>query len=113
MPIGGSGDASDLVLAEVLINRGWHSIIEGQVWEWHGAGTAAGAFAHGACVLVDDSRPGYVVEGPSQHDEPTGILRYRSRRELLDRLGMIESWTLPVTAADLDAEHAEAVLDVL
>ena len=110
MPIGGSGDVSDLVLAEVLINRGWQSIIDGQVWEWQGAGTAAGVFARGACVLVDDSRPGYVVEGPSHRDEPTEILRYRSRRELLDRLRMIENWTLPLTATDLDAEHAEAAL---
>ncbi|GAB3748832.1 hypothetical protein [Microlunatus parietis] len=109
MPIGGAGDdAGDLVLAEVLIHRGWSSIIDGQVWEWRGSRPAAGAFAPGACVLVDDDLGGYVVEGPSQRDEPTDILRYRSRRDLLTRLRVIENWTLPLTAGEVDAEHAEA-----
>jgi hypothetical protein len=104
---------TDSVLGTILLSRGWRPIDDDRAWEWphRGRGTERRLFAPGACVLVDETSGAYVVEGPAEHDRPTTALRYRTRRELLDRLDRIEAWTFPQTAAELDADHADAVVD--
>jgi len=106
-------EVSDLVLAEVLIDRGWRTIIDGQAWEWpdpatdrpatDGSATDDPALAHGACILVDDQLRGYLVEGPTVRDEPGTWLCYRTRRELLQQLPALERWTLAAAATGPDA----------
>ncbi|WP_152365574.1 hypothetical protein [Microlunatus speluncae] len=102
---------TDSVLGAILLSRGWRSIDDHRAWEWchRGRRPDPRLFATGACVLVDHAAGGYVVEGPLQFDRPTDALRYRSRHELLDRLELIEAWTFPRTAAELDADHADSV----
>ncbi len=102
---------TDSVLGTILLSRGWQSIDDDRAWEWQHRGLPAEPklFATGACVLVDDAAGDYVVEGPLEFDRPTGALHYRSRCELLDRLELIEGWTFPRTAAEIDADHADAL----
>ncbi len=102
---------TDSVLGTILLSRGWRPIDDDRAWEWHhhGPRPERRLFAQGACVLVDEASGDYVVEGPSEYDQPTAALHYRSRRELLDRLDRIEAWTFPQTAIELDADHADAV----
>lgn len=99
---------TDSVLGLILLSRGWRPIDDDRAWEWRPPGGAAPElFAPGACILIDEAAGDYVVEGPSEYDQPTAALRYRTRRELLARLDRIEAWSFPRTAAELDLDHVD------